>query len=48
MPAYNSLISSVIAFPTQAEAEEAVGKLAGMDINGTPVTVEISTVSRSS
>jgi hypothetical protein len=35
----------VVAFPTTADAEEAVKKLGGMDINGSPVTVEISNVS---
>jgi arginine/serine-rich splicing factor 4/5/6 len=41
-----ALTRRILEFPTMAEAEEAISKLAGIDINGTPVTVEISHVCR--
>ena len=35
---------SVIAFPTVADAEEAIERLKGVDINGRPVTLSLAPV----
>lgn len=36
---------SVIEFPTMADAEDAIRRLQGAEIQGVPVKLEISTVS---
>ena len=38
-------VFSVLEFPSIMEAEDAMKRLAGIDINGSPVTVELSSVS---
>ena len=39
------LTTSVIEYPTMAEAEEAMRRLAGVDINGQPVKLEFVRIS---
>lgn len=40
----NNAELSVIAFPSIADAEEAIDRLKGVDINGQPVTLELAAV----